>query len=518
MKQRQNFFAIIKKFRSADFEAGGCSFYRRERTTVRRMRMRFALERIFHAIRSFSGTDLFNKFRRASSRRTFIKTTAMTEQETVKTEEVAKVNPLERTLDLVVSYASAEELTEKTLKNYGKTAKLPGFRKGHVPAAQVRRMYGMQAYDEAINQLVGEAWQKAASESELRIAGYPRIEAAKNEEDKENMHFTAKFEVFPDVQIPDFSAVELKRYVCPVTDAEVEKTIDVMRRQRATYNVVERAAANDDRVKLNFKGKKDGVEFQGGTAEGYVFVLGQGRMLPEFEAAVTGMAAGEKKTFPMTFPADYGIKDLEGQAVEFDVEVVEVAEPVYPEVDDEFAISLGVKDGIEAMRAEIRANLDREVKARLETKTKAEVMEAVANACDFALPTVLVNDQCEALRQQMESDLAGRGIDVKKMPAMPVDAFKPQAERRVRLGLFVEALIAQEKITGSDDQVREIASDIASSYEKPEEVIDYIMKDQNRVANLRAQATENNVTEWVLGKAKTVEETVEFDKLMAGQF
>ena len=287
----------------------------------------------------------------------------MTEQETVKTEEVAKVNPLERTLDLVVSYASAEELTEKALKNYGKNAKLPGFRKGHVPAAQVRRMYGMQAYDEAINQLVGEAWQKAASESELRIAGYPRIDAAKNAEDKENMHFTAKFEVFPDVQVPDFSAVELKRYVCPVTDAEVEKTIDVMRRQRATYNVVERAAANDDRVKLNFKGKKDGVEFQGGSAEGYVFVLGQGRMLPEFEAAVTGMAAGEKKTFPMTFPADYGIKELEGQAVEFDVEVVEVAEPAYPEVDDEFAASLGVKGGVEAMRAEIRANLEREVKA-----------------------------------------------------------------------------------------------------------------------------------------------------------
>ena len=362
----------------------------------------------------------------------------MTEQETVKTEEVAKVNPLERTLDLVVSYASAEELTEKALKNYGKNAKLPGFRKGHVPAAQVRRMYGMQAYDEAINQLVGEAWQKAASESELRIAGYPRIDAAKNEEDKENMHFTAKFEVFPDVQVPDFSAVELKRYVCPVTDAEVEKTIDVMRRQRATYNVVERAAANDDRVKLNFKGKKDGVEFQGGSAEGYVFVLGQGRMLPEFEAAVTGMAAGEKKTFPMTFPADYGIKELEGQAVEFDVEVVEVAEPAYPEVDDEFAASLGVKGGVEAMRAEIRANLEREVKARLETKTKAEVMEAAANACDFALPTVLVNDQCEALRQQMESDLAGRGIDVKKMPAMPVDAFKPQAERRVRLEEYLK--------------------------------------------------------------------------------
>ncbi len=442
----------------------------------------------------------------------------MTEQETVKTEEVAKVNPLERTLDLVVSYASAEELTEKSLKNYAKNAKLPGFRKGHVPAAQIRRMYGMQAYDEAINTLVGEAWQKAATESELRIAGHPRIEVVKNEEDKENIHFTAKFEVFPDVQVPDFSAVELKRYVCPVTDAEVEKTIDVMRRQRATYNVVERAAANDDRVKLNFKGKKEGVEFPGGTAEGYVFVLGQGRMLPEFEAAVTGMAAGEKKTFPMTFPDDYGIQDLNGQTVEFDVEVVEVAEPSYPEIDDEFAASLGVKAGVEAMRAEIRANLEREVKARLEAKTKAEVMEAAFKACTFDLPTCVVDEQCEALRQQMETDLAGRGIDSKKMPAMPADAFKPQAERRVRLGLFVEALIAQEHITASEEQVREIAADIASSYEKPEEVVEFIMKDRNRVANLRAQATETNVTEWILGKAKTVDETVEFDKLMSGQF
>ncbi len=442
----------------------------------------------------------------------------MTEQETVKTEEVAKVNPLERTLELVVSYASAEELTEKSLKNYGKNAKLPGFRKGHVPAAQVRRMYGAQAFDEAVNELVSAAWVKAAEESGLKIAGYPRIDAAPVADDKENMHFVAKFEVFPDVEIPDFSAVELKRYTCPVTDAEVDKTIDVMRKQRATYNTVERAAKDEDRVKLNFKGKKEGVEFQGGTAEGYVFVLGQGRMLPEFEAAVLGMTAGEKKTFPMTFPADYGIKDLEGQAVEFDVEVIEVAEPVYPEVDDEFAKTLGVEGGVDAMRAEIRANLEREVKARLETKTKAEVMEAVAGVCKFDLPTVVVAQECEALSQQMLNDLAGRGIDVKKFPAMPADTFKDQAERRVRLGLFVEALIAKEQISGSDDQVRAIATDIASSYEKPEEVVDYIMNDKNRVANLRAQATETNVTEWVLGKAKTTDEAVEFDKLMAGQF
>ena len=450
-------------------------------------------------------------------RRIFIKTIAMTEQETVKTEEVAKVNPLERTLELVVSYASAEALTEQSLKNYRKNAKLPGFRKGHVPAAQVRRMYGAQAFDEAVNQLVGEAWSKAARESGLRIAGYPRIDATQVE-DKENMHFEAKFEVFPDVELPDFSAVELKRYVCPVTDVEVEKTIDVMRRQRAVYTVVERAAANDDRVKVNFNGKKDGVEFQGGAAEGYTFVLGQGRMLPEFEAAVVGLAAGESKTFPMTFPEDYGIQDLNGQQVEFYVEVVEVAEATYPEVDDEFAATLGVQGGVEAMRNEIRTNLEREVKMRLETKTKAEVMDAVAAACTFAVPTSMVEEESKSLSEQMVRDLAARGIDTKKIPAMPASVFNSQAERRVRLGLFVEALVSKEEVTGTDEQVRAIATDIASSYEKPEEVVEYIMNDQNRVTNLRAQATENNVTEWILAKAKTVEETVEFDKLMAGQF
>jgi trigger factor len=437
--------------------------------------------------------------------------------EKAEAKKAAPVNPLERTLSLVVSYASAQELTEKNLKNYGKNARMPGFRKGHVPAAQVRRMYGAQAFDEAVNQLVGEAWMKAAKESGQRIAGYPHIDAQPDEKDKENMHFSAKFEVFPEVEIPDFSKVELKRYTCPVTDAEVDKTIDVMRRQRAVYNPVKRAAKNDDRVKLNFKGKKDGEEFQGGSAEGYMFVLGQGRMLPEFEAAVTGMSAGEKKTFPLTFPADYGVKDLEGKTVEFDAEVTEVAEPVYPAIDDEFAKTLGVNDGVEAMRKEIKQNLEREVKARLEAKTKAEVMDAVAKACTFAVPQTLVADESKSLSEQMMRDLAARGIDVKKMPPVPADTFKDQAERRIRLGLFVDALLQKEKLAGTDEQVRATATDIASSYEQPDEVVKYIMKDQNRVANLRAQATENNVTEWVLGKAKTTEEKVEFDKLMAGQ-
>ena len=433
----------------------------------------------------------------------------MTEQETVKTEEVAKVNPLERTLDLVVSYASAEELTEKALKNYGKNAKLPGFRKGHVPAAQVRRMYGMQAYDEAINQLVGEAWQKAASESELRIAGYPRIDAAKNEEDKENMHFTAKFEVFPDVQVPDFSAVELKRYVCPVTDAEVEKTIDVMRRQRATYNVVERAAANDDRVKLNFKGKKDGVEFQGGSAEGYVFVLGQGRMLPEFETAATGMTAGEKKTFTLTFPENYGNKELAGKAAQFDLECVKVEAPHYPEVNDEFAKQLAV-ESVDALKSEIRSNIEREVQERLYERNRTEAFSAAVEVFNYQAPAAIVHSEQERLRENFEQMVYGMNAKKNKERA-PLELFAEPAKKQARIGMMLTAVIDQNKIEATDDDIKARAALLAAAYEQPEEVLEDLVKTQRE--HLAARVLEEKALEFLFSKAKTTEETLTFEQL-----
>lgn len=441
----------------------------------------------------------------------------MTEQETVKTEETP-VNPLERSLELVISNDELNARLEKYLKEFAKSAKMPGFRKGHVPADRVRAMYGNEAFDRAVNELIGLAWQKASAESGLRIASVPRIDAKQVADDAANLHFDAVFEVFPDVEIPSFAEVELKRYTCPVTDAEVDKTIDVMRRQRATYSVVDRAAQNDDSVKVNFKGTKDGEAFPGGTAEGYSFVLGQGRMLPEFEAAVVGLKAGESKTFPLTFPETYGVKDLEGQTVQFDIDVLEVSEPVYPEVDDEFAKSLGVEDGVEAMRKEIRANLEREVKARLEMRTRGEVFEVASKHVTFAVPKALVNEEAERLSEQMMRDLAARGIDVKKMPKMPANTFAAQAENRVRMGLFVDALIQAEKVEDTDEQVKALAEDMAASYETPDEVVGYIMKDQNRVASLKNQATERNVTEWVLAHAKTTEEKVDFDELMATQF
>lgn len=439
----------------------------------------------------------------------------MTEQ---NEQAVEQVNPLQRTLELKIVSADLDAAVENRLAKFAKNARMPGFRKGHVPMKHVRAMYGMQAYDEALNELVGQAWAKAASESGLRIAGMPHIDSKQDAPEGE-LAFVATFEVFPEVELPDFSALELKRFTCSVTDENVEQTLDVMRKQRAVYNVVEgRAAADEDRVKLNFKGTKDGEAFQGGTAEGYVFVLGQGRMLPEFEEAVKGMKAGEKKTFPLTFPADYGIKDLNGAQVEFEIEVLEVAEPSYPAIDDEFAAGLGVEGGVEKMKAEIRANLEREINARIEARTKGEVMEAVSKVLAFPVPADVLRSESEALLEQAMGDLAARGVDMKKFPKPSVDVFKAQAERRIRLSLFVEKLVDTHGIKVADEDVRKIAEDIAASYEDPAEVVGYILKDEARRNNIAAQALEQKVTEWILANAKTEDVAVEFDRVMAGQF
>lgn len=450
----------------------------------------------------------------------------MAENENVQTQEVEKVeeaaapvNPLLRSIELRVAQADAMAATEKALRQYGKNAKVPGFRKGHVPMAQLRAMYGARAFEDAVNTLINQAWGEALKGiKDERVIALVTVQP-KESADKDTMVFDAQYEVLPTVEMPDFSKLELKRLVCPVGEAEVEQTIDVMRRQRAVYEVREgRAAEKNDRVKLNYKGTKDGEEFRGGSASAYVFELGQGRMLPEFEEAVTGMKAGEKKTFPLTFPSDYGIADLNGAQVEFEVEVLEVSEPIYPEINDEFAKSLGVEGGVEAMRADILANLKREVAARLEQHNKALVMNAVSETLDFPLPKTIVDEEVKALAEQAVRDFAARGMDTSKMDLskIPTHLFQAQAEHRVRLSLFLGQLVDQEKIVASDDDVREQAEAIASSYEDPKEVVDYLMKDASRMNNMRVGIVERKVTDYIFEHAKTSEETVEFDKLMAG--
>lgn len=429
----------------------------------------------------------------------------------------AAVNPLEHSLELKVAAADVEKLAEQHLKRYAKNARMPGFRRGHVPMNRVRMMYGAEAFNEAVNELVGRAWVEAARESKQQIVGAPSIDAVPTE-DKEFMTFKAKFEVMPEIQKVDFTTLSLKRYGCKVDEAAVEKTIEVMRKQRVTFNVEEgRAAQDEDRVTLNFKGMKEGVAFEGGTAEDYAFVLGQGRMLPEFEDAVRGMKAGEKKTFPLTFPEDYGHKDLNGASVEFDVEVLKVEAPTYPELNDEFAESLGI-EGVEKMREEVKLNLEREVAARIENKNKAEIFELLNNTLTYAVPQVLVEDQARSVANAYVQQFVARGAKADAFKDLPIDVFKPEAEKQVRLALFVDNLIAEEKLAPTNEQMQKMAETLAAAYEEPAEVVKHILNDQASRANLVARIREENVAEFILGKAQTEDVEVEFDKVMSGQF
>lgn len=433
-------------------------------------------------------------------------------------QEETKVNPLERSLELEVSGDEVQALTQKYLRNYAKTASMPGFRKGHVPMSQVEQIYGMRAFDQAVNELVGQAWTKAAQESGLAIAGMPRIEGVPAEEGAKDMKFKAVFEVFPEIEYPDFTKLALKRYTCAVDDAAVQKTLDIMTRQRVTYTEAgaDRAAQKDDRVTINFCGTKDGVEFQGGKAEGFQFVIGDGRMLADFDAAVAGMKVGEKKTFGMTFPKDYGPAHLNGAAVEFAVEVTKVEEAHFPVIDDEFAQSLGVEGGVEAMRADIRANLEREVEARLVQKTENEAFETLVEELKFPVPTDTVAQERHALLENFKEQMKRQSG--KEPKDFPESVFQETAEKRVRLGLFVEELTKRESLAATDEQIAERAKTIAASYENPEEVEKYLTSDRQRRANLAAQIQQKNICDWLLAKASTTDEAVDFDKVMSGGF
>jgi len=312
----------------------------------------------------------------------------------------------------------------------------------------------------------------------------------------------------------DLSAVEVERAACPVGDAEVDRTLEIMRKQRATYEDVERAAADGDVVTVDFKGTQDGTPFDGGTATDFPFSLGQGRMLPEFEAAVAGMKPGEAKTFPLTFPADYTAKELAGKTVQFEVTLKKVQQPVLPPIDAQFAKSLGIADGdLGKMRSEIRTNLEREVVSRLRARTKDSVMAGLLTVASFEVPKSLVEGEKQRLAETARNDLVARGVSAQDAP-LPLELFQPQAERRVRLGLLLGEVVRTNGLQPRPDQIRKLVEEMAQSYERPQEVINWYLSDRKRLGELESVALEDNVTNWVLERAKVVDTTVAFDELM----
>jgi trigger factor len=331
----------------------------------------------------------------------------------------AQANELERRVDLSIAIADVEREMDQRLKRMGKNFKMAGFRPGKVPFSMVKQQYGEQARHEVLSEALDRVFGETVTTQKMRVAGYPRIEP-KNTESTTHLEFSAIFEVYPEFTLGDMSTAEVERPVLEVSAAEIDKTLDILRKQRVSYEDADRAAAKEDRVVIDFLGKKDGVPFQGGEAKDYPFVLGQGMMLPDFENAVEGAAAGESKTFDLAFPADYHAADLAGQTVQFEITVKQVQAPKLPELDAEFAIGMGIADGdVTKMRAEIEANLKREVKRRIEGKLKDQVMEALIKTNPITVPSALVDMEIQRLMQAARQDMEQRGMKIKDMPIQP---------------------------------------------------------------------------------------------------
>ncbi|MDP1530917.1 trigger factor [Rhodoferax sp.] len=430
---------------------------------------------------------------------------------------VETLEKLERKMLLSMPVASIQSEVTARLKKLARTVKMDGFRPGKVPMNVVAQRYGYNVQYEVMNDKVGEAFANAANEAKLRVAGQPKISEKEGAPEGE-LTFEAVFEVYPEVKIGDLSTAEVEKVTTEVSDAAIDKTVDILRKQRRTFSQrpQDAAAQDGDRLTVDFEGKIDGEPFEGGKAEGFQFILGDGQMLKEFEEASRGMKTGESKTFPLAFPADYHGKDVAGKTADFMVTVKKIEAAHLPEVNEALAKSLGIEDAsVDGLRTDIKKNLDREVKFRLLARNKTAVMDALVAKAELDLPNASVQAEMQRLLEGARADLKQRGIKDADKVSIPEDVFRPQAERRVRLGLVVAELVRANNLQATMDQIKAHIQELAASYEKPSEVERWYFGDNNRLAEVEAIVLENNVTDFVMAQAKVSEKAVSFDELMA---
>jgi trigger factor len=429
---------------------------------------------------------------------------------------VETLEKLQRRITLTLAAETINGEVQSRLKKLSRTVKADGFRPGKVPMSVVAQRYGYSVHYEVMNDKVGEAFAAAANEAKLRVAGTPQI-TQKEGAAEGQIAFDATFEVYPEVKLGDLSAVHVERVSTEVTEAAIDKTIDILRKQRRTFaqRPAVEGAAETDRVTIDFEGKIDGEPFAGGKAEAFQFIIGEGQMLEQFDKGVRGMKTGDSKTFPVAFPADYQGKDVAGKEADFMVTMKKIESQSLPVVDEVFAKSLGIAGGtVEALRADVKKNLEREVKFRVQGRNKAAVMDALVASAELDVPKALVDSETERMVEAARADLKQRGVKDAATAPIPADLFTAQAERRVRLGLVVAELVRANNLQAKPEQLQAHIEEMSQSYEKPAEVMRWYLSDRQRMAEVEAVVIENNVTAHVLATAQVTDKVLPFDELM----
>ena len=430
-------------------------------------------------------------------------------------QQIENLGALERKVTLQFAKSDLLPQRQGKLKQLGKNLKIAGFRPGKVPAKMVEKQYGQQvdfelSFDHASNQFF-----EFAKSEKIQLVGQPRLEP-KSELDAEQIEFDAYFEVFPEVLIGDISSAQVTQYHTELSEQEVDNTLELLRKQRVVYQArsSELPAQTDDQVTIDFVGTLDGVEFSGGKADDFKFVIGQGQMLPEFEAAAIALAVGQERVFPLTFPIDYHGKDVAGKTVEFKIVMKQVEYPILPEINDDFAASLGIAEGgVTQVRAEISKNLAREIARRTKGLLKKQAMDILSNACAFDLPAFLVSQEEERLIEMARQDLEQRGVPNAKDAPIPEGMFTPQAKERVKLGLILNSLVKEHGLKASPEQIQSEIEDQAASYDDPQEVTRWYYSDPARLSDIESIVMESNVVKYVMEKATVIDKNVTFAEL-----
>ncbi|KAB2877048.1 MAG: trigger factor [Burkholderiaceae bacterium] len=433
--------------------------------------------------------------------------------------QIETLEKLERRITLTVPAQEISAEIEARLKKLSRTVRADGFRPGKVPLSVVAQRYGASVQYEVMNDKIGAAFEQAANEAKVRVAGMPRI-TPKSDAPEGSVSFDATFEVYPEVKLGDLAAAEVERVRCEVDDAAIDRTIGILRKQRRSFaqRPAAEGAAESDRVTIDFEGKIDGEAFAGGKAEGFAFIIGEGQMLEQFDKAVRGMQVGQSKTFPLQFPADYGSKDVAGKEADFLVTMKKIEAQHLPEVNEAFIKALGIASGdTEALRADVRRNLEREVKFRILGRNKAAALDALVERAELEVPKSLVAAEVDRMTAAAREDLKQRGVKDAEQAPIPADLFEAQAQRRVRLGLVVTELVRQQSLQAKPEQLQAHIEELSQSYEKPAEVMRWYLSDRKRMAEVEAVVVESNVMQYVMNHAKVVDKALAFAELMEAQ-